>query len=127
MEGSTDNQNEELQSTPQNKKSWKESFANAAKSTGILSGKFAILAGTFMTGAGLAFTLTNMNNNNEKQIIDSATSSNPIAPITVSIFSPVSPSTSPPSAKANNRQLSPRTPIKNTDVLACFLQPRAKA
>ena len=66
------------------RKSWKETFFNAAKASGLLSARFAILAGTFLTGAGFAFTMTNMHNKNEKQIIDSATSSNPAAPITVS-------------------------------------------
>lgn len=69
-------------STPQ--KSWRESFANAAKSSGVFTAKFGILVGTFLTGAGLAFTLTNIHNKNEKQIIDSVTSSNPSAPIMLS-------------------------------------------
>ena len=66
------------------KTSWGQSLANAAKSSGLLTAKFGILAGTFLTGAGLAFTLTNIHNNNEREIIDDITSSNPSAPIVLS-------------------------------------------
>lgn len=79
-----DDYSDDLTATPQETKSWKETFANAAKSTGLLSARFAIIAGAILTGAGVAFTMTNMHNKNEKQIIDSATSSNPATPITIS-------------------------------------------
>lgn len=63
--------------------SWKQTFANAASSSAKTLAKFSVPIGTFLTGLGLAFTLTNMYNNNEKQIIDSATSSNPAAPMPI--------------------------------------------
>lgn len=69
---------------PEDSRTWSETFSSAAKSTGLFTAKTAVLAGAFFTGAGLAFTLTNMNNNNEKRIIDSATSSTPQMPIKIS-------------------------------------------
>lgn len=65
----------------ENKTTWRESFATAASSSAKTLAKFSIPIGTFITGLGLAFTLTNMYNNNEKQIIDNITSSNPSDPV----------------------------------------------
>lgn len=67
-----------------NKTTWRESFANAASSSAKTIAKFSVPIGTFITGLGLAFSLTNMYNNNEKEIIDSITSSTPSAPIMLS-------------------------------------------
>ncbi len=74
----------EASSDTTNKTTWRESFANAASSSAKTIAKFSVPIGAFITGLGLAFSLTNMYNNNEKEIIDSITSSNPSAPIMLS-------------------------------------------